>query len=361
MPYKRRQLIILAGSLCGLGLATCARQDLSERSLVARSTAIKKVPEISSGAPKGLAAPARGDVRLAIISDLNSQYGSTSYEPEVDRAIALIREWQPDLVLCGGDMVAAQKNSLGETQIEAMWAAFDRHVASPLRKADIPLGFTIGNHDGSGTLSAGKFVYSQDRELAAAYWSNSSHDPGLDFLDRSGYPFYYTFMQNEIFYLVWDASTSTIPAEQIAWVEKSLASPAAKQAKMRIAIGHLPLYPVAVGRDKAGEFLTNAEKLRSLLERDRVHTYISGHQHAYYPGKKGQLELLYAGALGSGPRQLLSSNLPPRKTLTVVDINLKDETMVYTTYDMKTQAVIDIKTLPTAIASLTGQVKRRDL
>lgn len=356
MTYKRRQFFFLL--VGGLGLATCARQVLpnENRSSESKSTLAKSKKAIASAtAPKGMAAPSRGDVRIVVISDLNSQYGSTSYEPEVDKAIALTPEWQPDIVLCSGDMVAAQKRSLSKAQIAAMWEAFDRHIASPLRKAKIPFGFTIGNHDGSGALAQGKLVFERDRTQAAAYWQDVKHDPGLQFVDRAGFPFYYTFTQNDIFYLVWDASTHMIPSEQLTWVEKSLASDVAKDAKMRIAIGHLPLYPVAVGRDKAGEFLSNAEKLRSLLERHQVHTYISGHQHAYFPGKKGQLELLSTGALGSGSRQLLNSNLPPRKTLTVVDINLNSASTIYTTYDMKTLAVIDIETLPSAIATVVRQ------
>lgn len=351
MTYKRRQfLIFIAGSVGGLGVATCARQALPHRQTTAASTV-----------PKPSAAPMRGDARIVVISDLNSSYGSTSYEPEVDRAIALIPDWQPDLVLCGGDMVAAQKRSLSEAQLKAMWEAFDRHVAAPLRNANVPLGFTIGNHDGSGALAQGKFVFARDRKLAAAYWNDPNHNPGLQFVDRAGYPFYYTFMQNGIFYLVWDASTHIIPSEQLAWAQKSLASSAAGQAKMRIAIGHLPLYAVAVGRDTAGNYLADAERLRSLLESYRVHTYISGHHHAYFPGKQGKLELLHAGAIGSGPRKLLNSNLPPRKTLTVVDVNLNSESTVYTTYDMKTLAVVDIKTLPRIIAAPNGKVLRRDL
>jgi len=51
-----------------------------------------------ASAPEGLFAP-RGDVRIVVINDLNSQYGSTSYEPEVARAITLIPDWQPDLVV----------------------------------------------------------------------------------------------------------------------------------------------------------------------------------------------------------------------------------------------------------------------
>jgi Calcineurin-like phosphoesterase len=341
MLLKRRQfLMFLAGSMGSLGLATCNRQALTQSSSPA--TTMEKV-------------------RIAIISDLNSQYGSTSYEPEVDRAIALIRDWKPDLVLCGGDMIAAQKRSLSEGQIKAMWEAFDRHVAAPLRKANLPFGFTIGNHDGSGALSGGKFIFERDRALASAYWNDSAHQTGLQFVERAGYPFYYTFMQNKIFYLVWDASTSNIPPQQIAWVEKSLASPVAREATMRIAIGHLPLYGIAVGRDRPGEFLANAQMLHTLLQKYKVHTYISGHQHAYFPGKKDKLELLYAGALGSGARKLLNSNLEPCKTLTLVDVNLNYQTTVYTTYNMKTLDIIDIKTLPNAIKTPTGTVLRRDI
>lgn len=336
MSLKRRQFLFACALLWGLGIVTTRKvltQDI----------------------------PTRSDVRIVVISDLNSQYGSTSYEPEVEGAIALIPQLQPDLVLCGGDMVAGQKSSLTNSQIEAMWVAFDRHVAAPLRKYNLPFGFTIGNHDGSGAIAAGESIFQSERELASAYWKDSKHDTGLHFVDRVDFPFYYTFIQNNIFYLVWDASTNRISSEQLSWVEKSLSSNTASEAKMRIAIGHLPLYAVAVGREKAGEYLEDADKLRSLLEKYRVHTYISGHQHAYFPGKKGQLELLYAGALGSGARQLLNSNLPPQKTLTVVDINFDSEETIYTTYDMKTLGVIDYHTLPRIIVAPNGRIFRRDV
>jgi len=301
-------------------------------------------------------------VRLVVISDLNSQYGSVDYEPEVDRAIQLIPDWQPDLVLCGGDMVAGQKTSLTVAQIQAMWAAFDRHVAAPLRRARIPFGFTIGNHDASGALaSSGNLIFAQERQLAAAYWRDPAHDPGLSFIDRAHFPFYYTFAQAEIFYLVWDASTAQISESQLAWVAQSLASPAARSARLRIVIGHLPLYAVAVGRDRPGEFLNQADRLRSLLERYQVHTYISGHHHAYFPGHRGDLDLLHAGPLGSGPRPLLNSNLPPRKTLTVVDVHRATATTAYTTYDMRTLQVLDPAQLPRRIEGPNGWVLRRDV
>lgn len=366
MGLNRRQFLVLAGAIGGCTFAQVRNRtpESAEDPIPAKKENLSLNP-----APAGLFAPPRGDVRLVVISDLNSAYGSTSYEPEVAQAIAFAPKWQPDLVIFGGDMVAGQKLSLTRENLQAMWQAFDRQIAAKLRQAKLPFGFTIGNHDGSGALDTkGQFKFHLDREIAAAYWKAPEHDPGLDWIDRSHFPFYYSFRltpatakELNIFCLVWDASTAKIPPAQLAWVEKSLASPMAQNAKLRIVIGHLPLYAVAVGRNKVGEILDNAEQLRSLLERYRVHTYISGHHHAYFPGHRGQLQMLHAGASGSGPRQLLDSERPGEKTLTVVDIELRSTTTSYTTYNLNTLKVIDIKELPRIIIGINGMELRQDI
>ncbi len=370
MSLNRRRFLILSGFAGGLGAATLLQRTVANSPLLPSTPAIASTPPIPQPsaqiaqaiAPKGLFAPVRGDVRLAVISDLNSQYGSTSYEAEVDKAIALIPGWQPDLVLCGGDMVAGQSLSLSDAEVRAMWAAFDRHIGAPLRQAKLPYGFTVGNHDGSAALSgSGTFTFQRDRNLAAAHWNDPKHNPGLQFVDRAKFPFYYTFQQKGIFYLVWDASSAALGSAQLAWVEKSLASPTAQAAKLRIVIGHLPLYAVAVGRDRPGEILNQPDKLRSLLDKYRVHTYISGHHHAYFPGHRGQLQLLHSGAIGAGPRRLLNSDRAPQKTLTIVDVKLGSATTTYTTYDMTTLKVVDQRSLPRLIVGPNGWVLRRDV
>jgi hypothetical protein len=318
---------------------------------------------IAQAGPDGLYDPPRGDARFVVISDLNGAYGSTDYDPEVDQAIALMPFWHPDLVLCSGDMIAGQRTSLTRPQIQAMWAAFDRHVAAPLRSAGLPFGFTIGNHDGSGSRrSDGSFTFQQERDLASAYWQDPRHAPGVDFVDRQQFPFYYSFRQGDVFFLVWDGSTSRIPPEQLAWVEAALASPEAQRAQMRILIGHLPLYAVAEGRDRPGEVMNDADALRQLLERYDVHTYISGHHHAYYPGHRGSLQLLHTGALGGGPRSLIDSDRPRTKTLTVVDVNFSDPDLTtYTTYAMNTLRPVAMNTLPRVLTGHNGRVLRRDV
>lgn len=307
--------------------------------------------------------PPRHDVRLVVVSDLNTVYGSTDYPPSVDKGVALIPVWQPDLVICVGDMVAGQKLDLTSPQVQAMWDAFDDHVASPLRKEGFPFGLTIGNHDGSSARDPkGNFRFQQERDLASQYWNNPAHDSNLEFIDRADFPFYYSFKHKDIFFLVWDGSSSYIPPEKLAWVEQALGTPEAQQAKMRILLGHLPLYAVAQGRNQPGEVMNNAENLRAMLEKYDVHTYISGHHHAYYPAHRGDLQLLHTGVLGAGPRQLIDSQLAPQKVITVVDIDFNaPKKTTYTTYDLETLAVIQSEQLPRFLAGQNGMVLRRDL
>ena len=372
MALKRRQLLLLGGLALSGGLGGAAFSGMLKRKpepiaptdsqpISAKPPTAKVVKRSLNPAPKGLYAPPRGDVRIILISDLNSAYGSTDYIDQVKQAIAFVPDWEPDLVLCSGDMVAGQSNDLSNSEIVAMWQGFDKHIAAPIRKAKLPFGFTVGNHDASGSRSGGQYAFERDRNAATKYWNDPTHDPNLNFVDRAGFPFYYSFAQNDIFFLVWDASTATISSEQLQWVEKSLASEAAQKTKLRMAIGHLPLYAVSKGRDTVGNYLDDADRLRALFEKYNVHTYISGHDHAYYPAHKGKLELLNAGVLGDGPRRLLSGDITPNRTVSVIDIKLETAETIYTTYDMDSLKVVDQSTLPRYIDAPNGRITRRDL
>jgi len=373
LSWRRFSFLVILGFALTIFSFACTNLNREATQTPQTATQNNDKPAISSLPPQtqeivqstdDLFYPPRGDVRLVVISDLNAAYGSTDYDPEVDKAINLLPFWEPDMVVCSGDMVAGQKTSLTEAQIKAMWAAFDDHVAAPLRQANIPFGFTIGNHDASGAKGEeGNFKFQQERDLASEYWNDPEHDPGVEFIDKNEFPFFYSFKHKDIFFMSWDASTHRIPPEKLAWVEKALASPEAQQAKMRILIGHLPLYAVAEGsRNKFGAVMANPEELRAMLEKYNVHTYISGHQHAYYPGHRGKLQLLHTGIIGSGPRPLIDSKIPPFKAITVLDINFDSpELTTYTTYDMKTLELIEYKQLPRFLTGHNGIVLRRDV
>lgn len=340
--------------LAGLALGAWATASLSARPAAAR--------------PNSAAAfqlPPRGDLRLVAISDLNSTYGSTSYLPEVLRAVDLIPSWKPDLVLCGGDMVAGQKQGLSRGQLTAMWASFDRQLLAPLRRAGLPVAITMGNHDASSARSGGRYAFELDRQEAARYWRGQRDSLELSFVDGAQFPFDYSVRQHDLFLLVWDASSTSLPAEQVAWAERQLSSPAAQSARLRLVLGHLPLYAVGKGRDNPGNVLQQSDALRQLLARTGAHAYISGHHHAYYPARVGELDLLNLGALGSGPRQRLGDSAPPVQTLTLIDAfwprgdGAGVARTVYTTYNMTTLQPITSQQLPAQIRSSQGPVLQR--
>ena len=64
-------------------------------------------------------------LRLAIISDMNGRYGSDQYDSEVVKAIDMIIEDRPDIVINAGDMVAGQRNKLNYRK---MWVGFHTNV-----------------------------------------------------------------------------------------------------------------------------------------------------------------------------------------------------------------------------------------
>jgi len=388
MRWKRFWLGVMLGAIASLVLActeaalqaptpeatqdgsTAAQTELTTTDSVGAAPSEAVPAELPAATQELLASlgqapanPPRGDLRMVVMSDLNGVYGSTDYDPEIDKTMALIPFWNPDIVICSGDMVAGQDLTLTPDQIRAMWAAFDDHVAAPLREAGLPYGFTIGNHDASGALGVNdQLLFKQERDLASAYWQDPKHDPGVEFVDRFEFPFYYTFRHDDVFFLSWDGSSSRIPADKLAWVEKALASEEAQNARMRILLGHLPFYAVAVGRNEPGEVMDNADQLRAMLEKYDVHTYISGHHHAYYPGHKGDLQLLHMGIIGSGPRPLIDSDLPPWKAMTVVDVDFDTPELTrYTTYDIQTIDLIEYGELPRFLTGHNGMVLRRDV
>lgn len=371
MPLNRRRFILLTGLAIGAAgtTAVACTRSTTQASAQTENPLSPPVPLSSQPgkpiAPTGLFAPQRGDIRLAIISDLNSNYGSTDYLPEVITGMKLLPDWQPDLVICGGDMVAGQSLDLSASEIEAMWAAFDAKILAPVRSAGLPFALTLGNHDASGyqenSPSGKRFTYVLDRQESEKYWQGHQSDTDLTFVEASGFPFYYSFTNKDIFYLTWDASSANVPPEQVAWADKALSSPAAQNAKLRIVLGHLPMYAVSQKRDRPGEYLNGANELRQLLERHNVHTYISGHDHAYFPGKIGNLNTLNLGALGSGPKSLLATTAAPFQTLTIMDVFLATATTVYTTYNMNTLKVVDPQALPRQIVGPTGRELRQDV
>jgi hypothetical protein len=331
MPLSRRQLIQLAAAGAGSTAWWLLEQQLHQ--------------------PAAAAPRSRPNLRLGLISDLNSSYGSTHYIPQVSRGLQQLLELQPALVVCAGDMVAGQKRGLSAGQLDAMWESFARTVLTPVRQAGLPFLPAVGNHDGSPGFEA-------DRAAVRRFWAPRHQAIGLRFVDPGDFPFHYSALQNEVFWLVWDASSGRIPASQLSWARQQLASKQAQQAQLRLVVGHLPLVGVSQGRDRAGETLEQAAAVQSLLEQGRVQAYISGHQHAWFPARRGQLDLIHLGAMGSGPRRLLQGAIPPQQTYTTLDINWQDDSLLETTYAVASGQPVAWSRLPTTLMGRGGRLNR---
>ena len=241
---------------------------------------------VDSGADSGVLS-----LRVAVVSDLNGSYGSTSYSSDVDAAVSALLADPPDLVLSTGDMVAGQKSGL---DYAAMWDGFHEAVSDRLASARIPFAVTPGNHDASGYAG-----YEGERDVFEATWADRK--PDLDFVDDAHYPFRYAFrMNNVLFVSLDDTLVGPLDSAQSAWLGDVLDTPAAA----RIVYGHVPLYPFTEGRQTEALFDSDLE---DLLVAHNVTAFISGHHHAYYPGRRGALRLVGTACLGDGPRALLGT------------------------------------------------------
>ena len=305
--------------------------------------------------PEEICAQSASDMKsmkIVLMSDLNESYGSTHYGDYVDSTMAYVAKWKPDLVLFAGDMIAGQSLQLSESDIQAMWTGFDDTIGEPMRDLNIPFAFTLGNHDGS---KSGNFEH--ERSLAKSYWSNRM--PDLNYVSNEHFPFYYSFSHRDIFVISWDASGHIMSDEEIDWIQQQLSRGEAKNASLRLMLGHLPLYAVAEGRNRRGEVLKDADRLFELMTDHNVDYYFSGHHHAWYPAEKDGLRMIHSGAQGSGPRPLIGSDLPPRRTITLLERETGDTDFMITTFDMHNNMEIILPDeLPPAIDGINGRIER---
>ncbi len=289
-------------------------------------------------------------LRIAVISDLNDSYGSTTYSGTVRSAVtAITGRIRPNLVLVTGDMVAGQMAGL---DYAAMWAGWHRTVSDPIRAAGIPMAITPGNHDASGYSQ-----YAAERAVFVSQWSPASRVPAVTFVDRSRYPLRYSFTFRGAFFVSLDATTvGPLSSEQRAWVDAQLA--AASAYPVKIAFGHLSLHPVTVGRET--EVLADAG-LEAIFRRRGLTAYVSGHQHGYYPGARGGLRLVSMACLGAGPRALVGTSAPSPQSLLTIEVRDGRVTSLEALAAPEFTRTIARSTLPAEIRYGTQRVMRDDL
>lgn len=246
-------------------------------------------------------------LRIAVISDLNRSYGSVEYGAEVRAAVARVIDLQPDVVLSTGDMVAGQRRGL---DYAAMWQGFHGAVSDPLAEAGLPFAVTPGNHDASAYAR-----YAAERAEFVAQW-NGARKPPLHYLDDTDYPLRYSFVMGDVLFVSLDATrVGALSDDQMAWLGRQLEAGADRRVK--ILFSHLPLYPFARGRERE---IIGDPALERLAEAHGVTLLLSGHHHAFYPGRRKALRLVGTSCLGSGRRALLGAEHPSPRSIVVLEV-----------------------------------------
>ena len=288
-------------------------------------------------------------LRVVVISDLNGSYGSTDYDPRIAKAIEAIIAIRPDVVIATGDMVAGQRRPhLTEPEVRAMWRAFHTAVTDPLERAGIPLAVTPGNHDASAYGG-----FEDERRIFAEEWR--ARRPALPFTDADDYPFSYAFDMGGVRFASLDVTTvGPLAKGEEDWLEAVMA----QAGSARVVFSHLPLWPVAIGRETE---IIGDPGLAGLFEELGIDLHLTGHHHAYYPGAAGGVAYVAQACLGSGPRALIGTTTRSQPGFTLLEIS-EDGVIDISAYTAPDFFVpLDHTTLPPAIISPQARLDRLDL
>lgn len=300
---------------------------------------------LDASSPDAAAPPA--PILVAVISDLNGSYGSTTYGSAVSAAVDRLVALSPDVVLSTGDMVAGQRDGL---DYRAMWRGFHEAVSDRLAAADIPLAVSPGNHDASGYAS-----YAAERAIFVDEWS--TRRPTVTFVDDADYPLRYSFTIGPALFVSLDATTvGPFSAQERAWIEAQLTAGA--DLPVKIVYGHMPLHPFAEGRET--ETLDDPATEQLFVDHD-VTAFISGHHHAFYPGRRGALRVVSMACLGSGPRRLIGQSSASPRSLLVLEIDEDGVQMLEGMGGPGFDVPVDRTSLPPSIGSGASLVTRDDL
>lgn len=252
-------------------------------------------------------------LRIAVISDMNGSYGTTDYSPAVLGAVKAIIARRPDLVISTGDMIAGQRRNpkFTKQELSRMWAAFHATVSTPLAVAGIPLLVTPGNHDASAYPG-----FEEERTAFAQTWA--ARPPQIDTIDTADWPFRVAASMRGVLMIGMDATRSgPLSRDDVVWVQRILEAEAGRHRRV-ILFGHLPLMPIAQGREAD---VLDDPALYALAQAGGVDIWLSGHHHAFYSGVVGGILFVAQGALGGGPRKLIGTATRSLASFSWIEIN----------------------------------------
>lgn len=292
-------------------------------------------------------------LRIAVISDMNGDYGDSTYSIRVHKAVERLQKLKPDAVLVTGDMASGEKKGL---DYKAMWKGFRDTVTMPLTQANIPLLVSPGNHDASAWKG-----FEIERKIYKEEWTSYHNDylsknNTVKLISMENYPFYYSFSLKNVFFMAVDATTQLeLSSAQKAWLIEQ--SKNAINYSHKVVFSHYPFHPLAINREN--DFIADkGNVLFKSLKQNGVNLFLSGHQHAYYPAMWEGVRFIGQACLGGGPRKLIGTSKVSQYSFTVVDFDsmIKVDAYPYPSFEIP----VERSTLPTSLKTPKGAALIRD-
>jgi hypothetical protein len=265
----------------------------------------------------------KGLLKIGVLGDLNGSLGDPNYASSVTSGMGHILNSGYDLILGTGDFTSGEdyKKKFPASRFDQMWASFEQKILNPILNSGIPFAPSPGNHDAN---------IERERGYYKDFWS--PRIPGVTMISSEAYPFYYSFLYKNVFFISMDdvrtyslRDRTVNGVTQREWIANQLKTPQARGAVARIAYGHVPMYPVlskskhsSSGRGKYYEIMANEQQgkrsnsLEQIFKEGDISLAIFGHSHAYYPGVihhhnealEDSLNVLSMPCLGHGNRYL---------------------------------------------------------
>ncbi|WP_413585007.1 metallophosphoesterase family protein [Bdellovibrio sp. HCB274] len=254
-------------------------------------------------------------LKIHAFADMNIDTDGTYSSSTISIVKSMISR-QPAAILGVGDYIDGEKTSLSNSTYVSMWNAFSKKVMAPMRDARIPFLPTPGNHDA---------YYNQERQQYSTFWDKNKGN--VEFVDDDNFPFYYSFIQEDVFFVSLDnANYSSLKnrTAQLAWLKAQLTSSRAKGARARVVYGHIPLYSIVATKANSSTVYSNgvltgerrtagSNTLEAILLNNNVDLVIFGHSHGFYSGHYTyadgkKLQVVSMPCAGSAPRYLVGTS-----------------------------------------------------
>lgn len=250
------------------------------------------------------------NLTIGVIADLNGTECQIKYPGNSIKAFEqLIGNHELDHMISTGDAVHGECTRYsGSTPyasvVRGMWEEFDKQFfRRGLDAKGVAPILAPGNHDAPFISSTSRETFKAENAEFVRHWQALKPSLNVEMVQvpqaSDNYPYYWAYTRENVLYIVLQSTSTNSLSNgkaQKEWLRAVLESPAALNARARIAYGHVPPYPVldpSVG-GKYKEILDREQvgkpnSLMDLLLDKGVDLLVVGHSHAAYPAELTRL------------------------------------------------------------------------